>query len=198
MHHFQRFKKTTNEQTKKEVTSQNLTPTMPNYITTHNAEGKAIFSNAIPSEPHKIPLAPNSPSTLEIVYTSHVPKPDFTTETDLTQYTHDRIHSLPPGQICPPNGFGVNILTLGPGKTANHRTATLDVVYILEGVIELTLDSGEMRVVREGDTVVQRGTMHQWDNVTPGGGLARILGVAVTAKEPFLAGGREVGTEWLD
>ncbi|KAK4495177.1 hypothetical protein PRZ48_013504 [Zasmidium cellare] len=172
---------------------------MPHYITTHNSSGQAVFSTAIPEQPHIIPMRkddPNDPSDLTILYTSHQYKADFSTESDITQYTHDRTHGLPPGQITPTNGWGVNIVTLGPGKSPNHRTMTLDVVYVLEGEIELTLDSGEMKVVRKGDSIVQRGTMHHWRNVTPSGGVARLLGVAVAAEESVRIGGRELGTEW--
>lgn len=40
----------------------------------------------------------------------------------------------------------------------------MDYVVIIEGEMELTLDSGEKRVARKGDMVVQRGTMHSWRN----------------------------------
>lgn len=73
---------------------------------------------------------------------------------------------------------------------------TLDTIYVLEGEIELLLDSGEMKVLKAGDTIVQRGTMHQWNNVTPNGGVAKLFGVAVTSKEPIAVGGKELSTEW--
>ena len=59
-----------------------------------------------------------------------------------------------------------------------HRTPTLDFVVVLDGVVELELDSGAVRTVKAGDTVVMRGTMHKWRNVTPDGGVARTMGVA--------------------
>ncbi|KAF2158832.1 hypothetical protein M409DRAFT_30704 [Zasmidium cellare ATCC 36951] len=172
---------------------------MPQYITTHNSSGQAIFSTTVPEEPHRISMRPNDPSDpsdLTILYTSHAFKADLSGESDIQQYSHDRTNGLPPGQICPTNGWGVNIVTLGPGKSPNHRTMTLDVVYILEGEIELTLDSGEQRIVRKGDSIVQRGTMHQWRNVTPDNGVARLLGVAVASEEPVKVGEKELGTEW--
>lgn len=47
-----------------------------------------------------------------------------------------------------------------------HRTLSIDYVTVIEGSIELILESGENRVLVAGDTVVQRGTMHQWKNAS--------------------------------
>lgn len=44
-----------------------------------------------------------------------------------------------------------------------QRTATLDFCYILEGEITLVLDTEEVHL-KEGDTVIQRGTNHAWSN----------------------------------
>lgn len=173
---------------------------MPHYITTHNSSGEAIFDTSIPTSAHKISMRPDvpadDPTGINILYTSHTFRTNLSTTTDLTQYAHDRTNGLPPGTICPKDGFAVSTVTLGPGKSPNHRTMTLDVIYIIEGVIELTLDSGEMRTVRAGDSVVQRGTMHQWNNVTPDGGVARLFGVAVACEDPVRVGGKELSTEW--
>jgi len=46
-----------------------------------------------------------------------------------------------------------------------HRTSTLDYVLILEGEIVLELDSSDV-LLRAGDVVVQRATMHAWRNRT--------------------------------
>ncbi len=56
-------------------------------------------------------------------------------------------------------------MTGGPGAPHPYmqRTATLDFCYILEGEIILVLDTEEVHL-KEGDTVVQRGTNHAWSN----------------------------------
>lgn len=46
-----------------------------------------------------------------------------------------------------------------------HRTKSLDYGIVLEGEVELVLDSGERRRMGPGDVAVQRATMHQWRNV---------------------------------
>ncbi|KAF2663769.1 hypothetical protein BT63DRAFT_460893 [Microthyrium microscopicum] len=50
------------------------------------------------------------------------------------------------------------------GSTPMHRTLTMDYGTVIEGEAELLLDSGERRVLKAGDTIVQRATMHQWFN----------------------------------
>jgi quercetin dioxygenase-like cupin family protein len=45
-----------------------------------------------------------------------------------------------------------------------HRTETIDMGVCVAGKMEVTLDSGEVRMLCPGDTIVQRGTMHAWRN----------------------------------
>lgn len=47
-----------------------------------------------------------------------------------------------------------------------HATSTVDLEYVISGALTLTLDSGEKRVLRAGDCLVQCGTMHSWENET--------------------------------
>ena len=50
-----------------------------------------------------------------------------------------------------------------------HRTVSLDYGVVLEGEVELVLDSGETRLMKRGDVSVQRGTNHAWRNMGCGG-----------------------------
>jgi hypothetical protein len=45
-----------------------------------------------------------------------------------------------------------------------HRTQSLDYGIVIEGSIEMILDSGETRLLYPGDVAVQRATMHAWRN----------------------------------
>ena len=78
-----------------------------------------------------------------------------------------------------------------------HRTMTLDVVYILEGVLELHLDSGEKRVLKAGDSVVQRAGMHKWINKTENDGWARMLGFTQSIPGPVEVAGKKLGTDFV-
>lgn len=46
-----------------------------------------------------------------------------------------------------------------------HRTNTIDVLTVISGELWLVTETGET-VVRQGESVVQRGTMHAWSNRT--------------------------------
>jgi quercetin dioxygenase-like cupin family protein len=54
---------------------------------------------------------------------------------------------------------------MGPGaESPLHRTETVDVGIVLDGETWLLLDDGSETLVKPGDAVVQRGTMHAWAN----------------------------------
>lgn len=61
-----------------------------------------------------------------------------------------------------------------PGMTAAvtdnegmHFTDTIDFLIVMSGEVHLDLDSGESRVLKAGDCVVQNGTNHAWYNHHP-------------------------------
>jgi quercetin dioxygenase-like cupin family protein len=45
-----------------------------------------------------------------------------------------------------------------------HRTVTLDYGIITKGSIVVELNHGERVTLNEGDTIIQRGTIHNWRN----------------------------------
>lgn len=63
-----------------------------------------------------------------------------------------------------------------------HRSNTLDYIFILDGELELTLNSGEKRVLTRGDTVVQRAAVHAWKNLSKTES-ARIAAVCIGTKD---------------
>ena len=68
------------------------------------------------------------------------------------------------GTVCRIVDFGPNT------QPVMHRTQSLDYGVVLEGEVEMQLDSGESRILKRGDVAVQRGTNHAWKNVTKVGG----------------------------
>jgi uncharacterized cupin superfamily protein len=61
------------------------------------------------------------------------------------------------------------MIDFGPGvESPLHRAMSIDYGVVLEGEFELTLDSGESRIMKRGDTSVQRATAHKWKNITGG------------------------------
>lgn len=85
-----------------------------------------------------------------------------------------------------------------PGLTSPmHRTTSLDYGVVLEGEVELILDSGETRLLKRGDTCVQRVTNHAWRN-TSKTQWARMLYVLVEAKPIQLENGKLLEEELGD
>jgi len=158
-------------------------PSLNRYITTHDTSGKAIISNAIPE-------AASWTSAGEAKFflgycTSTFP---VALKGDQDIQTFDHYRSAAPGLVVP-GGTVLRIVDIPPGLTSPmHRTSSLDYGVVLEGEVELVLDSGEKRVLRRGDTCVQRGTNHAWRN-TSGAEWARMLYVLVEAGPVELEGG---------
>ncbi|RSH93783.1 hypothetical protein EHS25_006431 [Saitozyma podzolica] len=49
-------------------------------------------------------------------------------------------------------------------KGKMHSTPSLDFLVVHKGKVTLHLDSGEKAVINEGEAIVQRGTVHAWEN----------------------------------
>ncbi|KAI9825936.1 MAG: hypothetical protein M1819_000455 [Sarea resinae] len=175
------------------------------HITTHDPSGHAVFSSALPPT---VPPTHAGGALFHLAYTTttfptqlSVPAATATaagpTETDISTYTTHLTQS-PPG-LTISSGTVLRVVDFPPGmSSAMHRTQSLDYAVVLEGEVEIALDSGEKRSLRRGDVVVQRGTNHVWKNVSEPadgeGGWARMLYVLVAA-EPVEVGGRRLGEE---
>ncbi|WP_336883129.1 cupin domain-containing protein [Rhodococcus globerulus] len=75
-------------------------------------------------------------------------------DTDMSGYV-DEVLELAPGMFT----GGEH----DPALPGRHRTASVDLLTVLEGEVWLELDSGEV-CIRAGDFLVQRGTWHGWNN----------------------------------
>ena len=65
---------------------------------------------------------------------------------------------------CEAGGAIFRVISYGPGVTPRmHRTLTIDYAVVMSGEIVMALDDSEV-VLRAGDVLVQRGTIHNWDN----------------------------------
>lgn len=155
------------------------------FITDHNDEGKAIFSTAIP-EPAPTKQIPND-AVFALMYATKETPVDLTKNKDLSTY-ENYLTKLP--GIMVPGGSVFRMVDMPPGATSPmHRTVSLDYGIVIEGEVELILDSGEVRLMKRGDVSIQRGTMHAWRNTNPDG-WARMLYVLLEAKELEIAGNK--------
>ena len=62
------------------------------------------------------------------------------------------------------NSTVFRVVQYAPGVAPRvHRTQTIDYAVVISGEIDMELDHGEVRL-RQGDVLVQRGTIHNWIN----------------------------------
>ncbi|TGO60312.1 hypothetical protein BELL_1207g00040 [Botrytis elliptica] len=110
-------------------------------MTTHNEEGKGIFLPTDHGGHHEIMV--NGHAVANIIYPTSGNAPS--------------IHIK--------NGTVVRLIDFAPGlDSPMHRAMSLDYSIVIESELEITLDSGESRIMRPGDVSVQRATMHKWRN----------------------------------
>jgi quercetin dioxygenase-like cupin family protein len=63
------------------------------------------------------------------------------------------------------NGTVFRVLRLEPGNIPRvHRTDSIDYAIVMSGEIDMELDNGVSVHLKAGDTLVQRGTVHNWAN----------------------------------
>ncbi|KAJ5918358.1 hypothetical protein N7454_010733 [Penicillium verhagenii] len=136
-------------------------PPINRYITTHNKNGAAVFDTTLPEEASRHPV-PGALFTL--AYCTDQFPAVLRNDQDVAVYR--RFLQDPPGLVVS-SGSVCRIVDIGPNVACPmHRTISLDYGVVLEGEIELILDSGETRLMKRGDISIQRGTSHAWKNVT--------------------------------
>ncbi|KAF1808144.1 cupin domain-containing protein [Eremomyces bilateralis CBS 781.70] len=93
-------------------------------------------------------------------------------------------------------GTTVRVVDMSPGQySPMHRTASLDVGVVLKGAVVLELDDKTETTLKEGETIIQRGTIHAWHNRTQE--AARILFVLLPA-EKVVVNGEELAPTIFD
>ncbi|KAF2136718.1 uncharacterized protein K452DRAFT_237049 [Aplosporella prunicola CBS 121167] len=166
-------------------------PQLHRYITTHNEEGKAVFSDAI-SEESRMGELPDG-MAFALSYTSQGFPVDINDDADIRNY--QGFLESAPGLVIS-NGTVLRHVDLAPDTTtAMHRTQSLDYGICLEGELELILDSGEARTLKKGDVAIQRGTMHAWRN-TSKTEWARIVFVLQPCKPVQVGAGKALEEEF--
>ncbi|EOA81562.1 hypothetical protein ACJQWK_10469 [Exserohilum turcicum] len=138
-------------------------PEIKRYITTHDpVTKKAIISHAIAPE-HRVDPVPAADFRLGYV-TKGFPV-ELNNDADLQVYK-PYLESAP--GLVVSGGTVLRFVDIMPGYISPmHRTVSLDYGVVLEGELELVLDSGEVQKMKRGDVAIQRGTMHAWRNPSP-------------------------------
>jgi hypothetical protein len=93
--------------------------------------------------------------------------------------------------IMPASGQLLRVIDIYPARmggkrTVMHRTQTLDYVVVIEGQVVLVLDDSEV-VLTKSDVVIQRGTMHAWENRTDQVARMAFFHIAAEFSEALLA-----------
>ncbi|KAL2066178.1 hypothetical protein VTL71DRAFT_2249 [Oculimacula yallundae] len=167
-------------------------PAPNRYITDHDESGKAVLSKEIPSEATWTNAGKEAKFFLG--YATNQFPADLSSTSDIS--TYNSFLSSPPGLVIH-GGSVLRYVDMAPGITSPmHRTTSLDYGVVLEGNVELILDSGDKVVLKRGDTCVQRATNHAWRNMSQTE-WARMLYVLTEAKPPVVDGkalGEDLGT----
>jgi quercetin dioxygenase-like cupin family protein len=130
-------------------------PMVQRVVTGHDAHGRAVFRSEDVSPATMIPSG--DAAFLTIWATETVPA-DLNDERDGRE--------LPTG-LTLERGSVIRITDMMPGKESPmHRTNSIDYGIVLEGEIELELEDGATKTIRQGGIIVQRGTNHLWRNTT--------------------------------
>lgn len=159
-------------------------------ITDHNEKGEAVFSKAMPEEVPYVQI--NNDADFGLCYATKQTPVSFANKKDIETYSE--YLKTPPG-IMIPGGSVLRYVDVPPGLTSPmHRTVSLDYGVVVEGEVELILDSGETRIMKRGDVSVQRGTMHAWRN-TSQTEWSRMLYILMEA-EPFEVEGKKLGEDY--
>jgi quercetin dioxygenase-like cupin family protein len=129
-----------------------MTLNIRRVVTGHDASGKAVVAIDEISQ-NVISRRPNHASC--VIWTTG----EFPADND-----GDADNGLRPVGTVDPDGTVFRLVEYGPGVTPrNHRTESVDYAIVLKGEIDMEMD-GAMVHLKQGDVLVQRGTIHNWIN----------------------------------
>lgn len=168
-------------------------PGVTTYLTGHDeSSGKAIIQSVRAGV-----WTPGLQNQLgfNVVYTTSQFPVSLANDADIT--AHDNLVAGGSLGLTNLNGTVARLVDFAPGSSpVVHRTQSLDYGIVIEGSVEMVLDSGESKILHRGDVAVQRGTMHGWKNASDTE-WARMFFVLQHCEEIHVAGnvyGEDLGT----
>ena len=91
-----------------------------------------------------------------------------------------------------PHGSVFRIVEYAPGVAPrNHRTESIDYAVVMSGEIDMDLDGATVHL-RQGDVLVQRGTIHNWVNR---GTVPCVIAFVLIAAKPVSVGGKVLNAQ---
>jgi quercetin dioxygenase-like cupin family protein len=174
-------------------------PLAQNIITTHTLEGDSIFlpEPVVASTPVYKPIGPTKSVFADLHQAPSFP-PSLTrsSPTNDIASTVSLVSENKIPNLTPASGIRFCRTDTPPGGISPfHRTLSLDYGVIVEGEMELILENGEKKLLKAGDTVVQRATMHQWRNPSQTE-WCRMIAVMVPIESGFRVGEKVAETEF--
>ncbi|KAI0482203.1 hypothetical protein GGR56DRAFT_619008 [Xylariaceae sp. FL0804] len=163
------------------------------FITDHDADGKAVFSRALPED-----LPGNTiynGAKFSLGYVTDQRPVALDSGRDVSTYA--RYLDDHPGLVLPGGTVARYVDSPPDSLSPMHRTVSLDYGVVLEGEVELVLDGGETRLLKRGDLAVQRATMHAWRNPSKTE-WARMLYVLQESEPVVTADGTKLGEDYGD
>ncbi|PPJ53476.1 hypothetical protein CBER1_00411 [Cercospora berteroae] len=155
------------------------------YLTGHDQNtGKAIIHASNPVNWAKFE---DDKLAMSVGFTTRFPA-DLNNDADVTAHQE----KLSSGKLGLVSGGGtvLRYVDFAPDyECMMHRTQSVDYGIVIEGTIESVLDSGEVQVMKRGDVMVQRATMHAWRNPSKTE-WARMIFVLQDCKPLFVKGER--------
>lgn len=164
-------------------------PQQHKFVTAHNEEGKAIVHS---HEDISWQAYDENRLGFSVVYTTSETPPDLNGDKDVL--IHQGVMESGKLGLVNPNGSVLRYVDFEPGyRCGMHRTQSLDYGIVMEGNIQMVLDSGETHDLKRGDVAIQRATQHQWVNKSQTE-WARMLFVLQECA-PLYVGGQELGED---
>jgi len=158
------------------------------FITGHDAEGKAVLHSARPAKWVKYD---GDKLNMAVAYTTQFPA-DLNADADVA--AHDAKMALGPMGLVSAGGTVLRFVDFAPGyECMMHRTQSVDYGIVVEGEIVSVLDSGGETLLRRGDVMVQRATMHAWRNPSATQWARMIF--SLQACRPLVIDGEEMGED---
>ncbi|KAL3484004.1 hypothetical protein BJX62DRAFT_248832 [Aspergillus germanicus] len=157
------------------------------HITGYNEAGQSVFLSTDCGDHHRD--MGEGRAVANILYSTRETPIDLRDDRDIKAAKETE----PPIHI--PNGTVVRMIDFGPNvESPLHRVISVDYGVVLEGEFKLILDSGEERIMRQGDFCVQRATAHKWHNITGRGTLpGRMLWILVDCGDVEIGGEKMEG-----
>ncbi|KIN09136.1 hypothetical protein OIDMADRAFT_185354 [Oidiodendron maius Zn] len=156
---------------------ENGLPNISRYITGNDESGKSILLEQIPSKSFWQSIG--AVAKFFLGFTTRTFPVSLASSTDIKSYNRDL--ASPPG-LSISNGTVLRYVDMAPGSISPmHKTVSLDYGVVIEGPVELVLDSGETKMMYRGDVCVQRATNHAWRN--PNSHWARMMFVLVAVEK---------------